>query len=194
VSGEGAVKERDEAMTGETWPIMGLKELFGVEVESFNCYQPPAADKNSIRFADGRAAPVNVFADILKAGKAQTIGTWERDFFKGTAALTENHSGSGRAVYYASFFNLESARYLLERYADALGLKPLFAAFPREVEVTRRTKGSVQYYFILNHADAAVTVTPGRGYRDALSDGKEAPASLTLAPFGYAVLAKRPLE
>jgi beta-galactosidase len=190
MSAHAAVKDRDNAMTDQTWPIMGLKELFGVEVESFNCYQPPAADKNSIRFADGSTAPVNVFADILKAGKAQTIGTWERDFFKGTAALTENHSGSGRAVYYASFFNVESARYLLERYAEALGLKPLFAGFPREVEVTRRTKGAVQYYFILNHADAAVTVAPGRGYRDALSDGKEAPASLTLAPFGYAVLAK----
>jgi len=47
----------------------------------------------------------------------------------------------GTAVYYASFFNLEAARHLMRRYTAEYGLKPLLTGIPRDIEVTRRTKG-----------------------------------------------------
>jgi beta-galactosidase len=185
-----AVKDRDNAMTAQTIPIEGLADLFGVEVESFQVYQPPSAGKNSLRFkAADVAVPVNVFADLLKPRGAAVVAVWERDFLRGLPAVTENRSGKGRAVYYGSFFNLESARYLVERYAAENGLKPLFAGFPREVEVTRRTKGQTNYYFILNHANESITVSPGAGFFDLLA-GRESAPTLTLRPFEYKVLRK----
>jgi beta-galactosidase len=159
-------------------------------VESFQVYQPPSAGKNSLRFkAADVAVPVNVFADLLKPRGAAVVAVWERDFLRGLPAVTENRSGKGRAVYYGSFFNLESARYLVERYAAENGLKPLFAGFPREVEVTRRTKGQTNYYFILNHANESITVSPGAGFFDLLA-GRESAPTLTLRPFEYKVLRK----
>jgi beta-galactosidase GanA len=61
--------------------------------------------------------------------------------------------------------------------------------FPESVEVTRRTKGQTDYYFILNHAAEPVTVSPGEEFFDLLA-GQAAPASLTLKPFEYRVLRK----
>jgi beta-galactosidase len=189
-----AVKDRDNAMTAQTIPIEGLTDLFGVEVEAFQVYQPPSAAKNSLRFGPTgltlpAGVPVNVFADVLKPRGADVVATWERDFMRGRPAATEKRAGRGLAVYYGSFINLDAARYLVARYAALSRLKPIFAGFPREVEVTRRTKGRTDYYFILNHSDAPVTLRPGAGYLDVIA-GRESPAAFTLKPFEYRVLKK----
>lgn len=185
-----AVKNRDNAMTEQTIPIEGLTEVFGVEVDSFQVYQPPSAGKNAIKF-DGTnvTVPVNVFADVLRPRGAQVLARWERDFLRGLPAVTERRTGRGKAVYYGSFFNLESARHLVARYASEHGLKPLFENFPASVEVTRRTKGATNYYFILNHSNESVTVSLGGGYFDLIA-GRESPATLTLKAFEYRVLRK----
>ena len=66
MSAHTAVKDRDNTMTDQTIPIMGLRDLFGVEVDSFECYQPPSRDRNALKFADGASLPVHVFAESLK--------------------------------------------------------------------------------------------------------------------------------
>src|SRR6185369_16965031 len=184
-----AVKDRDNAMTDQTIPIMGLRDLFGVEVDQFQCYQPPSRDRNALKFEDGASVPVNVFAESLQPKGAKVLAVWDRDYMSGVPACTENRSGKGRAVYYGSFFNLDSARYLMRRYATANDLRPLFNDFPQAVEVTRRTKGRDNYYFILNHAGQSVALKVGTGFFD-LIEGKDSPASFTLAPYGFKVLRK----
>src|SRR5581483_6395523 len=191
MSAHGGVKDRDNAMTDQTVPIMGLKDLFGIEVDSWQTYQPPSREKNSLRFEDGAEIPVHVFAERLKVAGAQVIATWGRDFLRGLPAVSENRRGRGRAVYYGSFFNLDAARHLLSRYAGQQNLRPLFADFPKEIEVTRRTKGEKNFYFILNHGDQSVTLNVGSGYYDLLED-RTSPAGITLPPFGYKVLRRTP--
>ena len=188
MSAHSAVKDRDNTMTELTVPNR-LTDLLGIEIETYHCYQPPSAEKNGVRFADGAVVPIHVFADLLHVKNATVIGKWDRDYMQGSPAATENKVGNGKAVYYASFFNLDSARYLLKRYAGEQTLQPLFAGFPKEVEVTRRTKGQTDYYFILNHAREGVTLNPGAGFFDLIA-GKQSPESLTLEPFGYKVLRK----
>jgi len=184
-----AVKDRDNGMTDQTVPIL-VGDVFGVERDEFQCYQPPSKDKNSIRFNDGQSVPVHVFADKLKVRTAKPVAEWTSDYLRATPACTENRLGQGTGVYYASFFNLESARYLLSRYTRLAGLKPLLTGVPKEVEVTRRVKGDEEYYFVLNHADSAVKVQPGPGFFDLL-EGKPAPAQFLMPPFGYMVLQKK---
>lgn len=189
LSAHSAVKDRDNAMTDETIPIMGLRDLFGVDVDSFHCYQPPSRERNTVTFQDGASAPVQVFAESLQPKGAKVIATWERDDLQGAAACTENRAGKGKAIYYGSFFNIEAARYLLRRYAGEQNLRPLFSDFPAGIEVTRRTKGSNHYYFILNHSTESVPLKIGDGYVDLLQ-GKAAEANFTLPAFGYKVLRK----
>jgi beta-galactosidase len=188
LSAHSAVKDRDNAMTDKIVPVL-LDDLFGVERDEFNCYQPPSRDKNDLRFADGAAVPVNVFADALKPRGAKVIATWDRDYLKGQAAVTENKAGRGKAVYYGSFFNLESARYLIRRYAAEQNLRPILPGLPKEIEVTRRTKEGVNYYFVLNHTSEPVVIQIGAGYFDMLA-GRESPPSFTLKAFEYRVLRK----
>ena len=188
MSAHSAVKDRDNTMTEMTVPNR-LTDLLGIEVESYHCYQPPSADKNAVRFADATVLPIEVWADLLAAKTAKVIATWDRDYMKGTPAATENRVGRGKAVYYGSFFSADAARYLLQRYAEEKDLKPLFTGFPKEVEVTRRTKGQTDYYFILNHANASVAVSPGPGFFDLLT-GQQSSEQFSLEPFAYKVLRK----
>jgi beta-galactosidase len=191
MAAHGAVKDRDNAMTEQTIPIEGLTDLFGVEVDAFQAYQPPSVGKNALRFTGdgGTLVPVNVFADLLKPRGASVIAVWDKDYMQGVPAATENRSGNGKAVYYGSFFNLDSARHFISRYAKEHKLNPLFTDFPKEIEVTRRTKNGNNYYFILNHSGESVTLKPGSGYFDMIAN-KDSTAIFTLKPYEYKVLKK----
>lgn len=186
ISAESAIKDRDNAFTMQTIPI-GLTNLFGVSLDSFQTYQPPSAPDNAVRFDDGAAAPVDVFAEALHPTTARVIGRWDRDYLKNLPAATEHDFGKGKAVYYGSLFNIEAARHLIKRYAGEAGLKPLLENVPAQVEVTCRSNGQTNFYFLLNHGDSPVTFNVGEDFVDALT-GEHSGASVTLAPFDYRVL------
>jgi beta-galactosidase len=188
MSAHSAVKDRDNALTGKTLPV-DMTDLFGVEVDQFQTYGAPSADKNAVVFTDGAKAPIRVWADVLKPSTARVAATWESDFFKGAPSCTENTKGKGLAVYFGSFLQRDSARELVRRYAKLAKVEPIIAGVPPAVEVTRRTKGSTNYYFILNHEGSAVEVAPGAGYTDALT-GQAAPARFRLGAYEYRVLVR----
>ena len=193
MSAHSAIKDRDNAFTPDAIPI-GLTNVFGVELDSFQTYQPPSGTNNALRFDDGCTVPVQVFAEVLHPTTARVIGRWERDYLKNSPAATEHRFGKGMAVYYGSLFNLDAARCLIKRYAGEIGLKRLLVDVPEQVEVTCRTKGGTDFYFLLNHGDSPVTVNVGRNFTDALT-GESAAANLALAPFDYRVLKhERPAE
>lgn len=186
MSAHSAIKDRDNAFTGATIPI-GLTNVFGVELDSFQTYQPPSRTNNSLSFGDGNAVPVSVFAEVLHPTGARVIAQWSRDYLKDSAAATEQSFGKGKAVYYGSLFNLDAARYLIKRYTGEAGLKPLLSGVPEQVEVTCRTKGSTDFYFLLNHGDSPATVNVGNGFSDILT-GNDSGGTITLPAFGYEVL------
>jgi beta-galactosidase len=186
MSAHSAVKDRDNAMTPSTIPI-GLTKLFGVELDSFQTYQASSHNQNAVDFDDGAELPIQVFAEVLRPTTASTLGRWDRDYLEKSPAATEHRVGKGKAVYYGSLFNLEAARYLTKRYAGELGLKPFLADVPAQVEVTRRTNGKADFYFVLNHGTTRAVVNAGGGLVDLLT-GDNAPASFTLGPFDYRVL------
>ena len=186
MSAHSAVRNRDNTLTEKTLPI-DLTGLFGVEVDSFQSYKAPSREANAVSFSDGTSAPIRVFAEVLAPKTAEVVGKWASDTFAGAPACTERRSGKGLAVYYGSFFELDSARALLKRYAARAGLVPILAGVPQEVEVTRRTKGATSYYFLLNHSASKVEVSPGDGFVDAIA-GAPSPARFALGPFEYRVL------
>jgi beta-galactosidase len=186
MSAHSAIKDRDNAFTAATIPI-GLTNLFGVELDSFQTYQPPSGSRNAVRFDDGSTVAVKVFSEVLHPVTARVIGRWERDFLGESPAATEHQAGNGKAIYYGSLFNLDAARYLLRRYTAELGLKPIVADAPEQVEVTRRTNGKTDFYFLLNHGDSPATVKMDRDLGDVLT-GEESVRSFTLPAFGYRVL------
>lgn len=186
MSAASAIKDRDNAFTMDTIPI-GLTNMFGASLDSFQTYQLPSATNNALRFDDGATTPVDVFAEVLRPGAARVIGRWDRDYLKDSPAATEQVFGQGRAVYYGSLFNLDAARYLIQRYAGQAGVKPLLQEVAEQVEVTCRTKGQTDFYFLLNHGDSPVSVKVGNGFWDVLS-ARPAAEAVALGPFDYRVL------
>ncbi len=185
-SAHHAAKDRDNGMTDGTPPLW-LSDLFGARRTEYFVYQPPSRDGNALRFEGGPALPVGVMAEILEPASARVVARWDRDYMQGRPAVTENRAGRGKAVYYGSFFNLEAARYLMERYATELHIEPLLSGVPEAVEVTRRSGDGADYYFILNHARESVAVAPGGGFTDLLAGGP-APERFTLKAYEYRVL------
>jgi beta-galactosidase len=188
MSAHSAIKDRDNAFTAETIPV-GLTNVFGVELDSFQTYQPPSSGKNALSFDDGSSVPVRVFAEVLRPAGGRVLARWQRDYLKDSPAATEQRFGKGKAIYYGSLFDLDAARYLVRRYAGEIGLKPLLAEAPSQVEVTRRTKGGIDFYFLLNHGDMPATVNVGAGFGDVVT-GQPANPNLTLEAFGCRVLKK----
>jgi beta-galactosidase len=190
MSAHSAIKDRDNAFSAATLPS-GLTDLFGVELDSFQTYQPPSRDRNAVQFGknEGGAVPVRVFAEVLRATTGRIVGRWRQDYLRGMPAATERQVGTGKAVYYGSLFNLESARYLMQRYAGEQGLRPLLMGIPRTVEVTRRVKDGREYYFLLNHGEAPAAIRLRTGFVD-LVTSTAAPRAFTLQPFDYRVLAR----
>jgi beta-galactosidase len=188
MSAHSAIKDRDNAMIGTALPA-GFTDLFGIDVDSYQTYQPPSRDQNAVQFDAGAGVPVRVFAEALHATTAQVVGRWQRDYLKGMTAATERQAGKGKAVYYGSLFNVESARYLIQRYARDQHVEPLLTGVPAEVEVTRRVKGPREYYFLLNHAETGAALSPGSGFVD-VATGNSAPPTFTLGAFDYQVLAR----
>jgi beta-galactosidase len=189
MSAHSALKDRDNAMVADAPPV-GLSDLFGVRVDSYQTYQPPSRDANAVQFgANDPAVPVRVFAEELHPTTARVAGHWRGDYLRGRPAATERSAGRGKAVYYGSLFNAESARYLMHRYASEQGVKPLLTGIPPAVEVTRRSNAQRQFYFVLNHGEVPATLSPGTGFVDALT-GKPAPATFSLAAFDYRVLTR----
>ena len=86
-------------------------------------------------------------------------------------------------------FNVDAARALLRRYAVEKDVPQLLAGIPRQVEVTCRSKGDTNFYFILNHQDHSVRVSPGPGYFDLL-EKKDAPPAFALGAYQFTVLRK----
>ena len=189
MSAHSAIKDRDNAMIPTARPA-GLADLFGVEVGSFQTYQPPSADRNAVQFGKSDApVPVRVFAEELHPTTARIIGRWRLDHLKDTPAATERQAGKGKAVYYGSLFNTGAARHLMHRYATEQHVKPLLTGIPPAIEVTRRVKGTREYYFLLNHDDAPAVVSPGVGFVDLLT-GAATPPTFTIEAFDYRVLTR----
>lgn len=189
MSAHSAIKDRDNAIIASAVPA-GLTELFGVELDSYQTYQPPSRDQNAVQFAESDAAvPVRVFGEVLHATTGRVVGRWRRDSLQGMPAATERAAGKGKAVYYGSLFNVESARYLMRRYAGEQHVQPLVTGMPPAIEVTRRIKGTREYYFLLNHGETTAALSPGAGFVD-LATGKAAPPTFTVGAFDYRVLTR----
>lgn len=183
-----AVKNRDNAMTFGRVPLH-LTGLFGIEIAGFQCYQPPSSLQNALVFGKTEKVPAKVLAEQINPATAKTIAQWEGDYFASSPACTENGFVQGKAVYYGSFFDDQSAKLLMKMYVGQLGLKPLLEGIPEEVEVTCRESGDKKFYFILNHTDSSVNITLRNGYFDLLRK-RPFPAIYNLKPLEYKVIKK----
>jgi beta-galactosidase len=142
-----------------------LRDILGIWVEEEDAL--PEDMENSFTYHD-KTYPATLLCDLLHTEGAESLTTYEKDFYAGMPVLTRNAFGKGFGYYVATASNEEFyTDYLAEICSDA-GIRPLMDT-PADVEVTMRSNANGSFLFILNHGDTAYESTLPYSGTDLLS-------------------------
>ncbi len=120
---------------------------------------------------------------------AQVVATYTTDFYAGTAAVTVNHVGAGRAVYVAPRMDQRFQSDLLLHLADDLGIERVLpGTLPAGVTAQLRTDADREFVFVLNFTAEPQRVEVGEGWTNLLT-GEACATAIRLEAYGAAVLA-----
>lgn len=166
------------------FPGDGLAELFGVVSEEIDSLYP--SDRNQVNFSDGTAGTVQDYAEVLRVLDAEVLGTYDSDFYAGTAAVTVKAHGSGWAYYVAARLDDGAMIRLFEKLLQAAGIP--VSELPDGVERHTREADGKKYVFYLNCSDEPKTVSGVWGAN--LLDGQQVTGELQLTAYGTAVISR----
>jgi beta-galactosidase len=129
-----------------------FRDLLGVRVEEF----APLLQNETVRLDDGGEA--DVWTEDLRLDGARAIVTYVDGPVPGHAAVTRHEHGEGVAWYVATRTDEASTERLVARILDEAQVRPVVDVTPG-VEVQRRRSGDHTWLFVLNHTDAAASVS-----------------------------------
>ncbi|MGN1145791.1 MAG: beta-galactosidase trimerization domain-containing protein, partial [Acetatifactor sp.] len=162
------------------FPGNGMNELFGVISEEIDTLYP--TDRNGIHICcEGLANTlweVKDYAEILRVVDAKILGTYESDFYKGTAALTCKEFGKGKAYYQGARCDLNGMDDFFEKILSEAGVR--LTRIPRGIELHRRFGDDKVYDFYLNISDQDITIENING-KEVIS-GEDIQSKVTLEP------------
>ena len=163
------------------FPGDGLKDLFGVISEEIDTLYP--SDRNRVHFAEMPEGEVRDYAEVLRvADGTNVLGTYEQDYYKGMAAVTERTCQKGSAMYIAARLDDASMQRLYARTLKKTGVS--MYKLPYGVERHTREADGMQYVFYLNDTTEPQIVSGAQGID--LLTGETIKGILTLEPYGVA--------
>lgn len=165
------------------FPGDGLSRLFGVVSEEIDTLYP--TDRNGVLFTDGRKAEVRDYAERLRVGDAEVLGTYTSDFYAGEAAVTVRQQGQGHAYYLGCRLDMEQTGELFSRMLKSAGV--VYKCLPEHVEFHARVCEDGRYEFYYNMGTEQTTVSGVAGQN--LLTGETVDGSLILDRYGVAVIA-----
>lgn len=179
----GVVNESDLCFTAGH----PLQKVLGIRPEEIDA--PGEEFRNSICYG-GEAYKAGSICEIAYSEGAETIASFEKEFYQGSPAVTVNKYGKGKAYYLAS--NFEQA-FLNRFYADCAaetGIQnPLGTKLPYGVTVSVRENNG-KFIFVQNFNDKKTEVECLLSYMDADS-GRVVKGIVELQPFECKILYDR---
>lgn len=168
------------------FPGDGLKDLFGVISEEMDTLYP--TDRNKVKFLELPEGEVRDYAELLRvAENTQILGTYEEDYYKDQAAVTERAIGKGHAIYVGTRLDDCSMKRL---YARALAYTDVpVKELPEGVERHTRQADGETYVFYLN--DTTETKKIGEVFGTNLLTGESLNGALELPPYGVACVKEK---
>ena len=143
----------------------GLTEVLGVRGTELDALHPQ--DVNALVLKDGRRFAIHELCEIPEDLGAETLGSYERDFYAGLPCLTRNAYGAGEAYYLAAKVEQAGLDAIYADIVDALGIvRALPDALPEGVVATERG-GAI---FLQNYSGQARQVSLAAEYTDLLTD------------------------
>lgn len=158
-----------------------LAELTAADVPEYS-FIAPDAGRVTIDW-NGDIFEASVFTDLVEpTGDGVCEAVYTADYYAGSGALVSHRCGRGRAFYYGSAFNAESARVFLEK----LGAANPFGgdlALPETCELAVRGG----YAFVLNYLRSPAEIRLSRPMKDLLT-GNTLEGEVRLDGYGVLVL------
>ena len=165
-----------------------LREVAGIWAEEVDVR--PTQENNHFVFA-GKTYACKEYFELVHAQTAQTLATYQTDFYAGMPVLTVNAYGKGLCYHIAARTDEDFLAELYRQIAQKIGVMPLLAEVPHGVGVTQRigTEG-IRYLFVMNYLPDENQITLPGVKRNLVTD-EMLTGKVTLPPRGVLVLADR---
>lgn len=165
------------------FPGDGLKDLFGVISEEIDTLYP--ADRNHVHFQGLPDGEVRDYAEFLRVfDQTEVLGTYEEDYYKDRAAVTERVCGKGHAIYIGARLDDRSMKGLYAYALKNAGVET--KELPEGVECHTREADGEKYTFYLNDTTEPQSVSNVCG-KDLLT-GEQLHGTLVLPAYGVSCI------
>lgn len=151
----GIVDRNDLAYQGGWLP--DLQATYGLTVQETDTLYPH--QHNTLKAYD-KTYTTKDYSDLLVLDGAEPLGTYERDFYAGTTAISRHPLGQGAAYYLGCRTDtdfLEDFYQSLDRSLKLTPELPLKKKTPA-VSIQVRENATVHFYFVINFSHQATTV------------------------------------
>ncbi len=164
-----------------------LKEAAGIWAEEVDALFPEVT--NSFKW-QGKTYEAVDFCELIHPETAKALAAYDKNFYRGMAALTVNSYGSGRCYYIAARTGEEFLKDFYRHIAGEAGVAPVLEDIPYGVGVAKRVgDGGREYLFLSNFLGEEKTVNVPEGFVDLLGGGP-VNSEAVLASHGTKVLAR----
>ena len=124
-----------------------LKDVTGIWVEESDAMVPGQKVRVTM---DGKEYETNLMCDLIHPNKAKVLASYADEFYTGTAAITENDYGKGKAWYVGTKLGHQGLTQLFNHIVLETGVESLVCD-SHKLEVTKRvTADGKELYFVLN--------------------------------------------
>lgn len=162
-----------------------LRDILGIWVEEIDALPPDTENHFTYQ---GVTYPATLLCDLLHTEHAESLSTYEEDFYSGMPVITRNSFGKGSAYYIAASSNEDFYYSFLQNLCKEASI-PALAEAPKDVEVTVRSNKHGTFLFVLNHTKESQTVTVWESSTDLLTQMTfTAGEAIPLAPVAVRIL------
>lgn len=177
------------------FPGDGLTEVFGLYTEEIDTLYP--TDSNEISYCEEAEVikssqetfNVRDYCEIIKPLQAKILGTYRKDFYAGTPAVTVNRYGNGTAYYMGARIE-ESGMEVL--YKSIFKLNHIRSKkIPSGVEYHKRQGKDNKYEFYLNYTSQLQRIS-GTEWGLNLLTGEYITNEMVLQPFDVLIIKSEP--
>ena len=157
LSFRNSVKDYYNNLTLNEFNPTNFTDFVGAYVEEIESFQ--GEQKINLRGAgefEGVKGSGTVFRDLLRTTTAQTLFTYEDEFFEELAAITLNKYEGGNVYYVGCGVDENIMDKLAEKILKESNIETIKS--PKGVEVVKRSVNSRDKYFVMNHTDKTQTV------------------------------------
>ncbi|KRN89857.1 hypothetical protein IV44_GL000780 [Lactobacillus amylovorus DSM 16698] len=124
-----------------------LKDVTGIWVEESDAMVP--GQKIRVKM-DDKEYETSLMCDLIHPNKAKVLASYADEFYAGTAAITENDYGKGKAWYVGTKLGHQGLTQLFNHIVLETGVESLVCD-SHKLEVTKRvTADGKKLYFVLN--------------------------------------------